>query len=202
MVMSNRKSPQVIIFDGATGSGKSSLLKYLRQEYSHSVLVGTKLTTRQRRLADNDWEFRFVDHIPHEYRSHCYNSLGMSYAVDYPSLVAAVREGLVYAFTCVDRVLIERIKFQFNTLAIYVYRSWTMGELEQLLVERGPADPTTRQLRLAEVAAVAQSYGDNVDLYDHVILNLASEADLHKQFNKLMASYDLGPSLGRPERTP
>jgi guanylate kinase len=182
--------PQLILFDGATGSGKSSLLKCLRNEYSLSVLVGAKLTTRQKREGDNDWEFRFVDRIPAQYSRYSFNSVGNHYAVDPNELENAIRRPLVYAISLVDQQIMEILRSDFDTVIIYLYRLWEAEELEALLSSRGASDHDS-QLRRDEVASIASEYLEKIKLYDHVVLNIGAETDMINQMSKILQVYGI-----------
>src|ERR1051326_34723 len=115
---------QLLLFDGATGAGKSSLLEHIRDEYSRRLYVGKKLTTRRKRVGDNDWEFRFVEYIPSLSTHYSYDSVGSKYAVNRDQLMETIGRGFVYAISCVDRRTMEQLVSEFTTKTIYVYRSW------------------------------------------------------------------------------
>ena len=189
--MNSTKLPQLILLDGATGAGKTSLLAHLRRVYSRTVLVGTKLTTRRKRLADNEWEFRFVEHIPEQYALYSFQSVGNYYAIDYEELSHAVDLKLIYAISCVDREIMERLIADFNTLAIYVYRSWTATSFEELLASRGTSNSIESHVRRAEVASIASQYLRKLELFDHVILNIESESHLIEQLSRILLLYGI-----------
>jgi guanylate kinase len=168
-------TPELLLFDGATGSGKSSLLSFLRECYSNRVHVGTKVTTRNRREGDNEWEFSFVTEVPQELREFSFTSVGHQYAVDVQRLVETNDRGLVYAMSCVDRGITQRLRGRFSTIAIYVYRPWLAEDFDALLKRRGVTDVTDVSRRRVEVASVCTEYARKIDLFDHVILNIAAQ---------------------------
>lgn len=189
MVM--EKSVQLILFDGATGAGKSSALKHLRDKYSERVLVVGKLTTRPRRVSDNDWEFRFVTHIPERYSPYLFTSVGNQYAIDRDELLQAATQGFTSAISCVDRRTIEILKSDFPTVAIYIYRSWTADDLQALLAARGASHGLDAQLRRNEMDSIVTHYLQKIELYDHVLLNIGSKMDMIEQLSKILFSYGI-----------
>jgi len=189
--------PDLFIFDGATGAGKSTLLELLRNEYSKRILVGTKLTTRKRRNDDNDWEFRFVAQVPDAHLKYSFHSVGHEYALDIDALGRARSAGLVYAISCVDRQIVQRLRSDFSTVAVYVYRPWKENDFEALLATRGISEPKDVHLRMTEIATVSREYLEKVDLYDHVILNIGSEADVRAQLVRVMEFHGIERDEGR-----
>lgn len=185
------KLPQLIILDGATGSGKSSLLEHLHENYTQAVLVGAKLTTRKKRLADNDWEFRFTSRIPKQYERYSFSSVGNQYAVNVDEFQNAIQSRLTYAISCVDRRTSKLLSSRFSTVAIYVYRSWTQEELEALFQIRGTSCRLESELRREEIASIAKEYYDKIDIYDHVILNVGSRQEMIKQLAKILRLYGI-----------
>lgn len=185
--MNTKSSPQLLLLDGATGAGKSSLLNYLREEYSRGVFVGSKLTTRPKRIGDNDWEFGFVTEIPERNAAYSFNSVGNRYAVNQDELSHTISRGLTYGITCVNRTTMEALKSDFDTLLIYVYRLWTAADLEGLLVSRGDTDGSASGLRRDEVASIASQYLEKIELYDHVLLNVGSKTNLLDQFSAILS---------------
>jgi len=187
--MYDDSSPQLVLFDGATGAGKTSLLTYLREAYTSRVFVGSKLTTRRRRITDNAWEMRFVERIPDEYLNDSFVSVGHQYAVDRNQLLTTISRHLVYAISCVDRWLIEDLCSHFHTVTIYVYRSWSAVEMEAFLAARAASDSTDTALRRDEIKSVMAHYLPRITLYNHVILNIGSMADLNEQLAQILQSY-------------
>ena len=177
---------QLLLLDGATGSGKSSLLTYLREKYSVKVLVGAKLTTRQKRIGDNDWEFRFVEHISKQYSRYSFTSVGNHYAINHEELMYAINHRLIYAVSCVDRQTMELLKSDFDTVTIYVYRTWTATDLESLLISRGTSNQLDSQFRRDEAASIASQYFEKIEMYNHVILNVGSKMDMVEQLSKIL----------------
>lgn len=186
----------MIFIDGGTGAGKTSLLKHLRAEYSQSVLVGTKLTTRPKRNTDNEWEFRFVNQIPEQYSKYTFTSVGYQYAIDENELLSTIKSGLVYAVICGDRRVIEAL-LALHAVGLYVYRAWTVPEFEALLASRGTLDPSEAQFRRDELSSTSGQYVEKVVFYNHVLLNLGSEPDLINQLSAILRLYGIHADVTR-----
>jgi guanylate kinase len=185
--------PQVLLLDGATGTGKSLVLQYLRDEYRATVHVGAKFTTRKRRAGDNDWEFKFVESIPDSSRQYSYSSVGNEYAVDPVDLATAARHGKLYATTCVDPSILRRIAADFRTIVVYCYRPMTAAGLLALLATRGTRDPEEVEHRRKEVESVVADYQRRIALYNHVLLNLEGHHQLRDQVSSLLRHHGIAP---------
>jgi guanylate kinase len=181
--------PALILIDGATGAGKSTLLADLRKNYAESVLVGTKLTTRAKRVGDNDWEFRFAKSIAEGYSKYRFHSVGNDYAVDHKQLALAIDRGFIYAISLVDSRVVRLLNSRFQTVIIYVYRPLDTSVLEALLTSRG--DDASCRLRREEIGSIGSHYLEMIELCHHVILNLGSETDMCNQLAKILELYGI-----------
>jgi guanylate kinase len=190
-------SCQVIVFDGPTGAGKSVLLAWLHDEYRQAVLVGKKLTTRNKRLDDAEWEFEFVHKLPEVSSVYRFESVGNEYAVKSDDIRQAVAQNLTYAISCVDRGTIDRLRSEFNTVLIYVYRSISFDDREHVLQSRCFGSLSELELRRAELATIITSYGERITDYDHVILNIGSKSQMLRQLSNILGSYGIRRDLTR-----
>lgn len=178
-------SARMFVLDGATGAGKSSLLAHIRLNYSATMHVARKLTTRIPRKTDNDWEFRFVDRIPHACEAYAYESVGNFYALDADELSDGVRNGRTVCFACADLKLLDRLKQEFGAIVIYVYRPWSDAELDALLRSRATVGPDAERRR-HEIASIGDDYTEKMHLIDHVILNVAGIECAQRQLDAIV----------------
>ena len=181
--------PQLLLLDGSTGAGKSLLLRYLREEYSKSVFVGKKFTTRKKRLGDSDWEFSFLPTIPDRHSSYSFQSVDNNYAVNIEEARYAVANGFTYVISCTDRPVTEKLRSEFGTLVVYVYRTLTSSDLEMIFNSRGLFASKESELRRDEVSSVAVRYLQQLEIYDHVVLNISSELSAKAQLSTILSLY-------------
>ena len=133
------------------------------------------LTTRKKRLGDNDWEFKFVNQIPEHYSRYSFGSVGSYYAIDYHELNDVFNRGLCYAITCVDRHTIQALKMDFNTLVFYTFRPMTDHEIETILVQRGTSKTCDADMRRNEISSIPSEYFNKIEFYNHVLLNIGTK---------------------------
>lgn len=184
-------SPQVILLDGATGSGKSTILGNLRHLYSERLVVGTKYTTRSRRLTDNDWEFRFVESVPKDMNRYKFTSVGNEYAINEAQLRETVNQTRIYAISCVDAEVMQLLSANYRTLTIYIYRPQTEKDLNALLDGRGGVTLTDKRLREEELTNVSKDYARKLRFYSHVVLNIGTVADMLYQVETIFDLYSI-----------
>ncbi|MEL7223103.1 MAG: hypothetical protein AAGJ93_17395 [Bacteroidota bacterium] len=178
---------QLILLDGATGVGKTTLLKFLQKQYRKRVFVGTKLTTRQRRADDNEWEFIFVENVPERFKRYSFDSVGNSYAINSDEINQIINQGLIYTVSCVDKGTLKRLKANYSAIVIYIYRSWNKEDLDSILESRDNSSSERRD----EITSITDEYLEKIQLYDHVLLNIGSEEELEKQLSEILALYNL-----------
>ena len=184
--------PQLFLIDGATGAGKSTILEYLHSTYTKRIVVGRKLTTRQRRIGDNEWEFEFVENIPNNQLRYSFASLGNHYAINFEELTNALSQGLTYAVTLVDKTILKQLSSDFKTASVYVYRPLTDENLQSLLVSRG-SDAKDWQSRKKEVESIGADYLDKIDIYNHIILNVGIPSMMIEQVSKILRVHGIYP---------
>lgn len=186
----NRIKPNIILLDGISGVGKSMILDFLRNKYKSQIYVGTKLTNRKRRESDNNWEFEFVEDkdIPSN-DDLSFPSVGNLYAINSQEIERKISEGFTYVISCTDRTTIQKVKSCYNTMVIYIYRNFSIDDFSKLVLQKDSKSFAAIKNRTQEFADLSQGYLENIDLYDHVILNINSIENVLKQLIKLLALY-------------
>jgi hypothetical protein len=186
-------APQVMVFDGVTGSGKTTALAYIRELCTATVRIGHVWTQRSRRQDDPEWEHIFVDDIGTTGNLRKYESVGNHYAIDMNEVAETVRTGLCYVVSCADYDLVAELRSCYRTRFVFVYRPVTARGVEQLLLKRHGVRPPDTKARVADTRLMLDEYAGAIGLFDCVILNVGSLTDLHAQVRALLSVYHLLP---------
>jgi len=179
-------APQLLLLDGPSGSGKSSVLEHLRDRFTHAIHVGRKFTSRSPRPDDNSWEFDFVQSVPIRDGLIQFSSVGHSYAIDVNAIHAANSAGCVYATTCVDLPTISYLRSIFATSVVFLYRPMPEASFRKILDSRCIRDASETQRRLDEFRHGTRDYIRRICMYSHVILNVGGLDELHEQVDRLV----------------
>lgn len=172
--------PQVLIIDGVTGTGKSTLLQFIRSQCP-AVHVGAKLSDRPRRADDSAWEYRFVQEIPAHLEQTTYKSVGNRYAIDMDELTTALRHGRTYVTTCGHFEVIENLRRRFMVATVYIYRPLTSGDIHSLMQQRGVHDSDVITSRTHELGKLLDDYASGMHIFDFVILNVGTLTQFENQ---------------------
>jgi guanylate kinase len=183
-----RIKPNIILLDGISGVGKSMILDFLKSKYKNKIFVGTKLTNRKRRESDNNWEFEFVENIPSNYEL-SFPSVGNLYAINNQEIERKITDGFTYVISCTDRTTIQKVQSRYKTIVIYIYRNFTIDDFSNLVLKKDTKSYTAIKNRTQEFADLSSGYLENIDLYDHVILNINSIENALKQLSKILSLY-------------
>jgi len=181
-----RPWPQVLIFDGATGSGKSTCLEHIRRVWSEFVSVGSKLTTRNRRPTDNDWEFSFVSAIPASDSLIKLTAVGSEYAIEISQIVGSDQCGLIWSTVCTEPRAIEALKSKFNVRLVYVHRCNLEKKVDEIIAARGQISEHEARERKIEAATAVERYAEGISRYDHVVINGGDLGLLTAQVDELL----------------
>lgn len=187
----------MLLLDGPSGVGKSTLLAYIRERWRNEVEVGMKYTTRPRRSGDNEWEFRFVETIPESAAEHAFQSVAHWYAIDIAAAARAQADGRIYCVTCTDQATLAKLRQTVQAICVYVARPMSEAAVEGLLSARGIASTSDAEARREEHRQAGSDYLAKLGLIDHVILNDAGTAHLFAQIDAIIAMHAAPPKNGR-----
>ena len=178
-------SNRLIVLDGVSGSGKSSLLSLAKVNEKYAVIK--KRTTRPRRDTDESWEFDFCDHIELKSGTITYSALGYTYGIDVDS---HNNENLnkIFIVVCTDLRTIKDLRKHYYTKHAYIYRHNTPEELESLLRQRG-TDTNQYNARMAEFYAEKEEYISRLGSIDAVLLNIHDTDYLFKQLEAVRQKF-------------
>lgn len=163
-------------------------LNFIKENYKEQLFVGTKLTTRKRRESDNDWEFKFLEEIPSNYEF-SFPSVGNVYAINQEEIEENVRNGFAYVVSCTDKATSEKIKKRYDAVVIYIYRNFSIDEFNALILKKDSKGKAKIEQRVNEFEEISSLYFENIDLYDHVILNIDSTETALNQLRKILSLY-------------
>ncbi|MEM9518047.1 MAG: hypothetical protein AAGA37_01890 [Actinomycetota bacterium] len=172
------------LLDGATGAGKSFALDYLRNHTSGGFSPVTKLTTRQRRPTDNDWEFRFVEDLQRGEGRLVWEAVGALYGVDIAALENA-DDGVTRVMVCTELSVQEQLVQAVGARVLYFFRPMDDELFETLLDERG-ASSEVRVTRRSEREAIPTDYRDRLSWQLTTVLNIGDERLLEAQLETLI----------------
>lgn len=175
---------KLFLIDGPTASGKSEFLRIVKS-IDPSCVLAKKLTTRSRRVGDNDYEFTFVEKIPKEYLNWTFRSVGNFYAINIAALKKAILSKKNYILICTEPTIISRLKKDYDCIHIYVHRELTPESLDEVMSERKTANNSDAKDRISEVRQAIEQYAININCYDKVILNCGSLKNMEMQIRSI-----------------
>lgn len=187
--------PVAITLTGPSMVGKSTVIKYLLDLASEGFRpqLVPKYTTRLPRVDDID-EVECKAEIPPE----CdlvYEQYGARYGFRLSTLVDLIDERLnpiviVNDFRAVDDVrtfLGEMVR------SVFVWRESPLSEeYRELLMESRGVEAGTA--RFTEAQAIYHGYGENISLFDHVILNCGTFEDLKGEVEQIVKGIRQNPN--------
>lgn len=196
--------PFVIFLDGATGSGKSTILQWLSSRYPNSLKVGRKLTTRPQRPGGTDSDHTFVSDIPVRHSKFAYTDVGAMYAINLDEVEETLAANKCYAVSCTRPATVEEFRFHYSAIYIYVFRPACLFSVSALMFDRGVTDAAAIQARMNEIEECIPKYSANITQYDHVILNASTGEALLLQVSNLLLQYGLSAADAKnaPRRIP
>lgn len=177
----------VLMIDGITGCGKSSLLEYANKNFLNFRQL-KKYTTRSRRNASD------CDHIFSDFPRHSeliiYEDVGAIYCIDITSIEKNEEKGVNTILVCTNSNARKEIHRRFFSKSIYIYRPISNKLLLNLQEERGVVDSIQINSRLAEYDNFLENYISSIEEYDSVILNIGKMDYMFEQFNKIMSYWE------------
>lgn len=184
-------SGNLIIVFGGSGSGKSTVLAALKSGLGERFVEGRKLSTRLRRQND-PIDMRVGQ--PKEAFQVCdiqYERYGHLYGITSTEIKEQLDAGKCFGLVIQDVHALRTTKRLFpNCYVWYVVRPLSEDRFRDISAQRQtPSDEVNHRLRARR--SVHSEYVESLDLFDGVILNLGSEAQLVK-----LAIHQLNTSLG------
>lgn len=186
--------PRVITLTGASGSGKSTAIDYFLdangEDYKPELLK--KFKTRPKRESESHNEDGlFTDRIPQD----CdlvYEQYGSRYGLTLRGVYDKISNGITPIIIVNDVRVVQDIKSALGpcVISVYLFRETPSIELYQKLSNaRYNVDNSDTLVRFNKANAVYRIYIENIDLFDHVILNSWGLDELRTQVFNLVSSF-------------
>jgi len=193
----------LFLIDGASGTGKSDLIKYV-SEYNSKISFIKKYTTRKLREYEHKYPDQ-LDLIPisiDQFRDfkfdYSYTYGGHQYGFSKNSITEEFKNHNDIFIIIRDTLLIEKLKqdYQFiNVISIFIYTD------RDQIIERLENDKHSREdieFRISRLDIAFKSYLRNPTFYDEVIINSASYDDyqtiIDKTFRKYKTKTNIDPN--------
>lgn len=185
----------VYLIHGASGSGKTTCLQYLKEKYSFNLVV--KQTTRTKRKNDG-FEIISVRSISSECDIH-YTQYGVQYGFSFSDIWRNLKEGINCAIVVNDIRTIKLLKRRLGSLIVCLFLQSNIKKDKLLEIEQDRHGVLSSDLIIAaerraeKVKSVHRKYIEHSVLFDHVLLNVGTIAELTHQL-------DVAVSFGSNEK--
>jgi len=183
----------LITLTGPSGCGKSTIIRNFMELAGNAFRpeVIQRFTTRPTR-ADDGTEMISVSQIP----TTCdvvYEQYGVRYGLCLRSVFDALSRGKspIVIINDVRSVADVRVKFGGLARSVFVFREGpTLKQYQQLAAARGVKGDSDAQKRFRKAEAIYRIYIENIELFDHVILNCGTLGDLRRQVSSLVGGLE------------
>jgi len=180
--------PHLITLTGASGSGKSTVVKYLlaKADSSFKPKLIPKYTTRSPRK-DDSGEVICISEIPDE----CdivYEQNENRYGIKFKDVYEIISSGACPIVILNDVRAVEDVRSALNGLvrSIFIFRTRpTFQHYQQLARSRRVENVEDIERRFRKAQAIYRIYIENIYLFDHVIINSGSRKDLKVQVRQI-----------------
>jgi guanylate kinase len=172
---------------GASGSGKSTFLSIVRQ-ICPDVSVHRKFTTRSRRpgeALENMEDLEMVDKINPDLCLAIYLKFEHYYGIRKDLIRIAYANREMHFIIIRDIQTIRNIKMMHPELVV-IYVHSDPHTIEDAIQAREGIDKAERLRRIEDDY---QDYVNNVELFDHTVLNLWDKHTAERQFRRIIAYY-------------
>jgi guanylate kinase len=192
----------LFILDGASGTGKSDFLNYVRS-FHHNIAVVEKYTTRNIRKFESKDPYYYLDlHFVDEAE---FESLGLKYWYNYSGKKYGFSKSeLEQKLSLNDNVfviirnstLIKRIAEDYdfiNVVPVYIYTDKI--EIRNRLLSEKTYSEDQINFRLKRIKIAFEDYLNNANIYSEIIINNSSIEDYHRLIKQLIEKYNDIPAV-------
>ena len=166
----NTKRPLIFLNFGASGPGKSTLVREL-EAAEPGMSIHRKGTDRPARQYDGA-EIVSKRMITPQVYDYVYNQYGHKYGVQRKQINAAVKAGMHHFIICNDTTTIEKIRRDYPGQVRVIFLSFDAPQdtLQAIQKARGISDDEIL-LRLEKINILNQIFVDHMALFDAVVVN-------------------------------
>ncbi len=184
----------VVLINGASGAGKTFLLKRLGELRGHNFVPVKKCTTRSRRKFEKDSESPDLiydcDAAQIKSLAYSYFYKGNLYGIDANEIMQILSNHLIPVIIVRSFEIIKEIKSDFEDVRALFVVGPTGKILKQKLLAQGRSLADVRAAQ-DSIATITGEYVDNIDIIDHCLLNFLYDEEFYiRQFMEYTISAD------------
>ena len=158
----------IIIIFGASGTGKTTLIKELDLSGKY-YSVHIKETDRQRREYD-DHEIKCIENFDPKNYDYVYQTYGHRYGISKNQINDALEKGTRHLIICNDISTIKKIKKDFEIYVKVIFYYFDAPEIELINIQKTrQIGDDEIQLRLAKTSILYKQFVENYELFDGAI---------------------------------
>jgi len=190
----------LFIIDGASGTGKSDLIKYVKEFHQNTTII-KKYTTRSKRNIEYgdkyELDLKFIN--DEEFLSfnldYDYTYSGYRYGFNKQDLLNSLKKFSNVFIIIRNYKLIKNLTNEYNfinVVPVYIYTDKV--EIEKRLKYEGYDDENII-FRLKRIKIAFEDFLRHPDLYDEIIINNSTIEDYHRLIDNLIEKYENIPEI-------
>lgn len=191
---------RLFIISGTPTSGKTTLINMIRLEPSLNAVVVPKYATRSWRNVSDDTQYNAT--VSDKAFDFTYPYHNNRYGVSVQAIYDILSRGFNGFIIVSPPRIVRQMKQVLGSLAttIYLHSNRAEAELVEIVTQRRNATGVYRNIltqeldkevrtRTINMRVVRRQYVENIALYDHVLLNTASQENLLLQLKNIVRAY-------------
>ena len=182
------KKPLLFCVYGASGSGKSELIRLAKTKF-RKVSINRKQTTRKRRRAESQkgaFDLEFVEKINPENSALTYSIFGNKYAVNKRQIEEAEADGGIHFVIIAEVSALKKFRNRYpNAILLYVHCD--PDHIPKRIQKRDSLNSYKKRKKRIEMQY--KHYINESLMFDHVIFNLWEREDSLRQLQSVIKHY-------------
>jgi guanylate kinase len=193
-------NPYLFLIVGASGSGKGTLLRALKDMGDRYVTVISKITTRPPKATDGD-ELISINPAPTAIQKTqkdfeikydiVYGQYKYHYGISTSDILQNFKKGKFQVLIVSNSDAIKKLYQKFEPIIklIYLYSPIDVEKLEAHQINIGTESPEEIEKRKKGIEEIHKFYITNISRFDHVFLNIREPEDMFDQIFRLFKRY-------------